>query len=65
MNEFKEVQDMSLCFSEDIHVHVNPQEHSEHLLSKEWLVKVDNEKSVPYLMVRPSFTIKIMACLTS
>lgn len=24
--------------------------HSKLLLSKEWLVKVDNEKSVPYLM---------------
>ena len=41
--------------SRNIHIHVDPQEHSEHLLSKEWLVKIDNEKSVPYLMVRPSF----------
>ncbi|KAH9987328.1 hypothetical protein BJV74DRAFT_878371 [Russula compacta] len=24
--------------------------HSDHLLSKEWLVKIDNEKSVPYLI---------------
>ena len=52
--------------SRNIHIHVDPQqEHSEHLLSKEWLVKIDNEKSVPYLMVRPSFYDKIMACSTS
>jgi hypothetical protein len=31
------------------------QDHSERLLSKEWLVKIDNEKSIPYLMVRPSY----------
>ncbi|KAH9178147.1 hypothetical protein EDB89DRAFT_1148478 [Lactarius sanguifluus] len=26
------------------------QSHSDHLLSKEWLVKIDNENSIPYLM---------------
>ncbi|KAI9461604.1 hypothetical protein BJY52DRAFT_186079 [Lactarius psammicola] len=32
------------------------QSHSEHLLSKEWLVKIDNENSIPYLMkVHSSF----------
>src|SRR6266853_231172 len=44
-----------------IRIHVNPQDYSERLLSKEWLVKIDNEKSVPYLMVRPSesFMVKL------
>jgi hypothetical protein len=59
MDEFKEVRDMSPFLSKGIDIHVNPQEYSEHLLSKEWLVKVDNEKSVPYLMVRPSFMLKL------
>ncbi|KAH9063874.1 hypothetical protein EDB87DRAFT_1673248 [Lactarius vividus] len=27
-----------------------PTSHSDHLLSKEWLVKIDNENSIPYLM---------------
>ncbi|KAH9014312.1 hypothetical protein EDB85DRAFT_2280625 [Lactarius pseudohatsudake] len=32
------------------------QSHSDHLLSKEWLVKIDNENSIPYLMkVHSSF----------
>ncbi|KAN0124596.1 hypothetical protein V8E53_015783 [Lactarius tabidus] len=32
------------------------QSHTEHLLSKEWLVKIDNENSIPYLMkVHSSF----------
>ena len=59
MSEFKEVQHI-LSSSRKIHIHVGPpQEHSGHLLSKEWLVKIDNEKSVPYLMVRPSFMVKL------
>src|ERR1700730_7779913 len=56
---------VAFFISKVVHAHVNPQEHSEHLLSKEWLFKVENEKSVPYLMVRPSLATKIMACLTS
>ena len=50
----------ALCFaSRNFHIHVDPQIHSELLLSKEWLVKIDNEKSVPYLMVRLSFMGKL------
>jgi hypothetical protein len=50
----------TLCFaSRNIHIHVDPQTHSELLLSKEWLVKIDNEKSVPYLMVRISLMAKL------
>jgi hypothetical protein len=50
MNEFTEVGAHSL---KKIHIQVYPQDHSERLLSKEWLVKIDNERSIPYLMVRP------------
>lgn len=32
------------------------EDHSERLLSKEWLIKIDNEKSIPYLMkLHPTF----------
>lgn len=43
-----------LFSSKNVHIQTDFQDHSERLLSKEWLVKIDNEKSVPYLMVRPS-----------
>jgi hypothetical protein len=43
-----------LLSSKNVHIQADSQNHSERLLSKEWLVKIDNEKSIPYLMVRPS-----------
>ena len=43
-------------FLERILIQAGPQDHSERLLSKEWLVKIDNERSIPYLMVRPSYS---------
>lgn len=30
------------------------EEHSKALLAREWLVKVDNDKATPYLLVRPA-----------
>jgi hypothetical protein len=54
MNEFTEVRTHSL---QKIHIQADPQDHSERLLSKEWLIKIDNERSIPYLMVRPSYSI--------
>lgn len=42
--------------SKNVHIQTDSQDHSERLLSKEWLVKIDNEKSIPYLMVRPSYS---------
>jgi len=56
MNEFTEVRHKSRFFEERPYSN-RPQDHSERLLSKEWLVKIDNEKSIPYLMVRPSYSI--------
>lgn len=54
MNEFTEVR--RLFSSKSVPIQTDPQSHSERLLSKEWLVKIDNEKSIPYLMVRPSYS---------
>jgi hypothetical protein len=55
MNEFTEVRRVSFL-RKNVHIQTDShQDHSERLLSKEWLVKIDNEKSIPYLMVRPSY----------
>jgi len=62
MNEFTEVRYISLSFDS---TQLDPQDHSKRLLSKEWLIKIDNEKSVPYLMVRSSVMGKVMACSMS
>ena len=52
MNEFTEVRRVSFLRM-NLHIQIDSQVHSERLLSKEWLVKIDNERSIPYLMVRP------------
>ena len=54
MNEFTEVR-RAPFLRKNVHIQMDPQDHSARLLSKEWLVKIDNERSIPYLMVRPSF----------
>jgi hypothetical protein len=64
MNEFTEVRRVSLL-QKNVHIQTDPQDHSERLLSKEWLVKIDNEKSIPYLMVRLSYSTFIQHLETS
>lgn len=55
MNEFTEVRRVSFL-RKNVHIQIDCQDHSARLLSKEWLVKIDNERSIPYLMVRPSYS---------